>query len=64
MDPGLLPRVFQLAWSWASGRVERPRNEAGGCVLQVSKALTKATHWLDPGLEVVVSFSPIPVSVT
>ena len=34
--------------------------QAGGCVLQASRALTKTTCWPGPGFEVMVNLSPIP----
>ena len=40
------------------------REESGGCVLQDSRALTKATHWPGPGLEAVVNLFPVPASAT
>ena len=35
----------------------RPRGQAGGCVLEGSRALAKAAHWPGPALEVAVTFS-------
>lgn len=47
-----------LAWvSWGL------REQVGDCVLWASRVLTRATHWPGPGLEVVVTLSPIPTSV-
>ena len=40
------------------------REQVGGCVLWSSRALTKAAHWPGPGLEAVITLSPIPASVT
>lgn len=45
------------------GRLGEPRKQVGGCVLQGSRALAKATHWRGSGFEVVMN-SPITASVT
>ena len=42
---------------WVSWGYRWPRGQAGGCALEGSRALAKATHWLGPGLEVAVTFS-------
>ena len=45
---------------WVSWGYRWPRGQAGGCALEGSRALAKATHWLGPGLEVAVTFFPTP----
>ena len=40
-----------------------PREQAGPCPAG-SRALTKAAHWLGPGLEAAAAVTPIPASAT
>ena len=41
-----------------AGELGSPGNSLGGSVLQGSRTLAKATHWVGPGLEAVVNRFP------
>ena len=49
---------YPASSQWLSWR--GPGNRLGGCVLQGSRALAMAAHWLGPGLEAAVNLSPSP----
>ena len=57
MDPGLFPRPSHSLSLISVVGLEGPREQAGGYVLQGSRALAMAAHWLGPGLEA-VNLSP------
>lgn len=59
MDTGLLPRALSLSLI-SVVELEGPREQAGSCVLQGSRALAMAAHWPGPGLEEAVNLSPSP----